>query len=46
MDRNETLRARLKSYEDEIFGDNKEEMEEIINFSVEDYVAALENFEL
>lgn len=46
MDKNETLRTRLKSYEDEIFGDNKEEMEEIIKFSVEDYVEALESIEL
>ncbi len=42
MKSNEELRSRIKSYEDEIFGDNKEMMKEIINFYVEDFVDALE----
>ncbi|MGL4362715.1 MAG: hypothetical protein ACRCSG_05555 [Cellulosilyticaceae bacterium] len=34
---------RIEKYQDQIFGDNKERMAEIINFSVEDYVKALES---
>jgi hypothetical protein len=42
MKSNEELRVRIKSYEDEIFGDNKEKMKEIISFYVEDFVDELE----
>jgi len=42
MKSNEELRSRIKSYEDEIFGDNKEMMTEIINFYPEDFVEELE----
>ena len=42
MEGNEKLRARLKGYEDEILGDNKDKMLEILNYSLEDYVAELE----
>jgi hypothetical protein len=42
MKSNEELRGRIKSYEDEIFGDNKEKMKEIIKFYVEDFVDELE----
>jgi hypothetical protein len=45
MKSNEELRSRIKSYEEEIFGDNKESMKEIINFYVEDFVEALEQKE-
>jgi hypothetical protein len=45
MKSNEELRVRIKSYEDEIFGDNKEKMKEIVNFYVEDFVDELEKAE-
>lgn len=42
MKSNEELRNRIKSYEDEIFGDNKDKMHEIINFYPEDFVDVLD----
>ncbi len=45
MKSNEELRVRIKSYEDEIFGDNKEKMKEIISFYPEDFVEELEKAE-
>lgn len=42
MKSNEELRERIKKYEDEIFGDNKEMLTEIINFYPEDFVDELE----
>lgn len=42
MKSNEELRNRIKIYEDEIFGDNKDKMHEIINFYPEDFVDVLD----